>query len=122
MPPTGSSCANRVAALRLFPETISVYSIHKSFSAFHLRGEATKICLAGTAVAVGRTKMTIHGKREFFDLPVRKGDATMYQLSVYSITSNLWRWEIRCGGALLRCGTAPTRGAALIDGNGVVNA
>jgi hypothetical protein len=25
------------------------------------------------------------------------------------ITPHLWRWEIRCGGALLRCGTAPTR-------------
>jgi hypothetical protein len=33
----------------------------------------------------------------------------MYEISVYSITPNLWRWEIRCGGALLRCGTAWTR-------------
>jgi len=33
----------------------------------------------------------------------------MYALSVYAITPYLWRWEIRCGGALLRCGTAPTR-------------
>ncbi len=36
----------------------------------------------------------------------------MYQVSVYRIKPNLWRWEIRCGGVLLRCGSAPTRGAA----------
>jgi hypothetical protein len=36
----------------------------------------------------------------------------MYELSVYCVASYLWRWEIRCGGALLRCGTAPTRVAA----------
>ena len=36
----------------------------------------------------------------------------MYELSVYPIIPNLWRWEIRCDGALLRCGTAPTRAAA----------
>ena len=45
----------------------------------------------------------------------------MFQLSVYPITANLWRWEIRCGGALLRCGTAPTRVAAEMDVNDVVN-
>ena len=45
----------------------------------------------------------------------------MYQLSVYPITPNLWRWEIRCAGALLRCGTAPTRVAAEMAGNDVVN-
>ncbi len=45
----------------------------------------------------------------------------MYQLSVYPITLNLWRWEIRCGGALLRCGTAPTRVAAERDVNAVVS-
>jgi hypothetical protein len=36
----------------------------------------------------------------------------MYEFSIYPITPNLWRWAIRCGGALLRCGTAPTRAAA----------
>jgi hypothetical protein len=46
----------------------------------------------------------------------------MYQLSVYPITPNLWRWEIRSGGALLRCGTAPTRGAAAMQGNAAVTA
>ena len=45
----------------------------------------------------------------------------MYQVLVYPITANLWRWEIRCGGVLVRCGTAPTRAAAEVDANGVVN-
>ena len=36
----------------------------------------------------------------------------MYEISVYSITPRLWRWELRCGGALLRCGTALTKIAA----------
>jgi hypothetical protein len=45
----------------------------------------------------------------------------MYQVSVYAITSNLWRWESRCGGALLRCGTAPTRVAAEMDVSDVVH-
>lgn len=46
----------------------------------------------------------------------------MYQVSVYPIAPKLWRWEIRCGGTLLRCGTAPTRVAAERDVNEVVNA
>jgi hypothetical protein len=46
----------------------------------------------------------------------------MYQVSVYPITDNLWRWEVRSGGALLLCGTAPTRVAAETHVNGVVNA
>ena len=46
----------------------------------------------------------------------------MYQVSVYTIIPSLWRWEIRCGGALLRCGTAETRGAAEKAANEVVNA
>jgi hypothetical protein len=45
----------------------------------------------------------------------------MYELSVYPITANLWRWEIRCGGALLRCGTAPSRIAAEMAVNEIVN-
>jgi hypothetical protein len=36
----------------------------------------------------------------------------MYQIFVYCITPELWRWEARCGGALLRCGTASSRVAA----------
>ena len=46
----------------------------------------------------------------------------MYQLSVYAVTPDLWRWEIRCGGALLRCGTAPTRVAAEMAVNEIANA
>jgi hypothetical protein len=45
----------------------------------------------------------------------------MYQVSVYAITPNLWRWEIRCGGALLRCGTTLTRVAAQVIVNDAVN-
>ncbi len=45
----------------------------------------------------------------------------MYQVSVYSITPELWRWELRCGGALLRCGTAPTRLAAEIEVNCILD-
>jgi hypothetical protein len=45
----------------------------------------------------------------------------MYQVLVYAITANLWRWELRCGGALLRCGTAPTRDAAEVGARGVAN-
>jgi hypothetical protein len=44
----------------------------------------------------------------------------MYQFLLYPITPNLWRWEIRCGGALLRCGTALTRDAAAMQVNDVV--
>jgi len=39
----------------------------------------------------------------------------MFQISVYPITAKLWRWEVRYGGALLRCGTAPSREAAARD-------
>jgi hypothetical protein len=45
----------------------------------------------------------------------------MYQVSVYSIIPSLWRWEIRCGGALLRCGTAPTKAGAETDVNDLTN-
>jgi hypothetical protein len=45
----------------------------------------------------------------------------MYQLSVYPLTPNLWRWEIRCVGTLLRCGTAYTRVAAEKYVNDIVN-
>jgi hypothetical protein len=40
---------------------------------------------------------------------------------VYAVTPYLWRWEIRRGGALLRCGTARTRVAAEADVNKAVN-
>ena len=41
---------------------------------------------------------------------------------VYAVTPYVWRWEIRSGGALLRCGTAPTRAAAEKDANRFVHA
>jgi hypothetical protein len=45
----------------------------------------------------------------------------MYEIFVYPVTANLWRWEIRCGGTLLRCGTASTEAAAERNVNDVVN-
>jgi hypothetical protein len=46
----------------------------------------------------------------------------MYQIQIYPITPDLWRWEIRCGLVLLRCGTAPTRQAAENDAKVITNA
>jgi hypothetical protein len=46
----------------------------------------------------------------------------MYQFSIYPITVDLWRWEIRSLGALLRCGTTPTKVAAERVVNAVVKA
>ena len=48
----------------------------------------------------------------------------MYRVSVsvYAITAYLWRWEIRCEGALLRCGTASSRVAAERNAKSVVKA
>jgi hypothetical protein len=51
-------------------------------------------------------------KTEPLTFRLEKEGYAMYQVSVYSITPNLWRWEVRCGGALLRCGTARTKVAA----------
>ena len=44
----------------------------------------------------------------------------MYETSIYSIAPNVWHWEIRCGGALLRCGTTATRAAAEMNVSAVV--
>ncbi|HEX4592218.1 MAG TPA: hypothetical protein VH120_19950 [Gemmataceae bacterium] len=46
----------------------------------------------------------------------------MYEITIYRITHDLWRWELRCGGALLRCGTAPTNRAAEMEAESVVRA
>ena len=46
----------------------------------------------------------------------------MYQIEVYPITQNLWRWEVRYGGALLCCGTAYTSRAAESQAKEAVNA
>jgi hypothetical protein len=45
----------------------------------------------------------------------------MFEASVYPITPNLWRWEIRYGGTLLRCGTESTRAAAEMKANHFAN-
>jgi hypothetical protein len=50
-----------------------------------------------------------------------RSNASMYTTSIYSIAPSLWRWEIRCGGALLRCGTAESRAAAEMHVKAVVN-
>src|SRR5262249_13531442 len=52
---------------------------------------------------------------------LEKESATMSALTVYAIPPTLWRWEIRCGGALLLCGTAPTRAAAEMAVSDVIN-
>jgi hypothetical protein len=36
----------------------------------------------------------------------------MFRLVIYPITLGLWRWEVRSGGALFRCGTDKTESAA----------
>src|SRR5262249_29951079 len=67
--------------------------------------------LGGTAFA-SRTR---HGVDERPTHPAITADqetATMYHVSVYCIGLRLWRWEIRVGHVLLRCGTAFTEAAA----------
>ena len=49
---------------------------------------------------------------EFLLFWLEKEGATMYQISIYSITPYLLRWDIRCGGRLLRSGTATIQSAA----------
>jgi hypothetical protein len=49
------------------------------------------------------------------------GDLAMYDVSVYQIVADLWRWEIRRGGVLLQCGTAPTQSAAEIQARCLTN-
>jgi hypothetical protein len=44
----------------------------------------------------------------------------MYEVFVYPITDNLWRWEIRSGRAIIRCGTASTGVAAEVAANAVI--
>jgi hypothetical protein len=75
-----------------------------------------RVRAAATADNTGRDE------RESLRVRLEPEGVTMYQISVYSISLLLWRWEVRCGGALLRCGTAPTRLAAQRDARGAVNA
>jgi hypothetical protein len=46
----------------------------------------------------------------------------MYEVSIYRFTTTLWRWEIRCGGALVRCGTAHSQREARSEVNEIVSA
>ena len=46
----------------------------------------------------------------------------MYQIQIFPITPNLWRWEVRCGFVLLRCGTAPSRAAADTEAKELIKA
>ncbi len=45
----------------------------------------------------------------------------MYDVVVYAIHEDLWRWEIRCRGVLVQCGTAPTESAAEIQAKCAIN-
>ena len=42
----------------------------------------------------------------------KRQPAPAYQIVIYAIEPNLWRWEIRSGATLLRCGTAKTEADA----------
>ena len=54
---------------------------------------------------------------------MRSGKETaMYQIQIYQIVETLWRWEIRCGGALLCCGTAHTEADAENEAREVISA
>ncbi len=46
----------------------------------------------------------------------------MYEVQIYSISETLWRWEIRCGGALLRCGTSHSEAEAENEARETINA
>jgi hypothetical protein len=43
-------------------------------------------------------------------------------IQIYPITEGLWRWEVRWGHTLVRCGTAPSKLAAENDVNEFVEA
>ena len=47
---------------------------------------------------------------------------TGYEVLVYSMTDRLWRWEIRWGGTLVRCGTSLSKAAAERDATQEMNA
>ena len=46
----------------------------------------------------------------------------MYQVQIFPITPDVWRWEVRCGFVLLRCGTAATRQAADTEATQLIKA
>jgi len=46
----------------------------------------------------------------------------MYEILIYPITPDLWRWEIRCDESLLYCGTSHSEEDAEKDVNQVAGA
>jgi hypothetical protein len=69
------------------------------------------------------TDETLKARKRTTRLPfwLERSDTALYETSVYPITSNLWRWEVRCGDVLIRCGTAPTSAAAEVKANEFAN-
>ena len=79
-------------------------------------------CNRGKQERAGARAETTQDNWEPLAFRLEKEGATMYEFSVYPITPNLWRWEIRGGGALLCCGTTLTRAAAETVVNEIINA
>jgi hypothetical protein len=46
----------------------------------------------------------------------------MYEIAIYRFTTTLWRWEVRCGGAVIRCGTAHSKIEAQSEVDEIVHA
>jgi hypothetical protein len=69
----------------------------------------------------GARAETARDHREPLTVRAAKEGATMYELPAYPIAPNLWRWEICCGSALLRCGTTRTKAAAELAVNEIAN-
>jgi hypothetical protein len=56
-------------------------------------------------------------------LEVVEGKETaMYEIQIYQIVEELWRWEIRCDGTLLCCGTAHSEADAENEAREVISA
>ena len=66
--------------------------------------------IAGTANASRQSPAS--GEKERAMFAKKRQPAPAYQILIYVIDSNLWRWEIRSGVTLLRCGTAKTEADA----------
>jgi hypothetical protein len=49
-------------------------------------------------------------------------ETAMYEIQIYQIVEKLWRWEIRCGGSLVFCGTAHTEADAENEAREVISA
>ena len=44
-----------------------------------------------------------------------------YEITIFPIAKNLWRWEIRLDGELIRCGTAKDKVAAESEADAVLS-